>query len=412
MHLVAAIGLTVLAALGPGPFAKGTHPGVGATGPRDFYVYESSTTAGGARPLVVFLHGCNQTAKDAAIGTRWTELAERRDFVVVFPEQSAAANGAQCWNWFLPDHQVRGAGEPAVIAEITERVLASTGADRQRVYVAGISAGADMAMILGATYPDLFAGTVGFAGCAYASCADVRGELAHAAQGPRARVLPALLMQGTADPLNDPAMGETMATQWIGTNDLGDDGEANGSVPAEPTSVEHHGLDETAVAGAGTPGDTCVRNRQFPCASGLRANGDYPYSVEHHADRSGCDVVDFWLIHGLSHDYPGGDPAGSFTDPAGPDVTTASYDWMLRHRLGAPCAGVAAAGSAAPPAPATAPSPTAPGAPVTELPRTGPSGNAAAVAFMVLFGRAIALRGPFWRPERTTERVRRRRARR
>ena len=384
MHLVAAIGLTVLAALGPGPFVKGTHPGVGATGPRDYYVYESSTTAGGARPLVVFLHGCSQTARDAAIGTRWTELAERRDFVVAFPEQPASANGAQCWNWFLPEHQQRGAGEPAVIAGITEQVLAATGADRSRVYVAGISAGADMAMILGATYPDLFASVVGFAGCAYATCADVRGERAHAAQGARARVLPALLLQGTADPLNDVVMGETMATQWIGTNDLGDDGAANGSVPLEPTAVEHHGLDETALTGAGTPGDTCVRNRQFPCASGLRANGEYPYSIEHHADPSGCDVVDFWLIHGLSHDYPGGDPAGSFTDPAGPDVTTASYDWMLRHRLGAPCGGIAAAPVGTTAASAAVPTPAA------ELPRTGaapPTLAAALLVLVVLIGR-------------------------
>jgi hypothetical protein len=49
-------------------------------------------------------------------------------------------------------------------------------------------------------------------------------------------------------------------------------------------------------------------------------------------------VVDFWIIHGLGHDYPGGDPAGSFTDPAGPDVTTAAYTWFLQHKVGQPCA--------------------------------------------------------------------------
>jgi poly(hydroxyalkanoate) depolymerase family esterase len=407
MHLVAAVALTVLAAMGPGSFTK-------ATAGRDYYVYEPTVAATAPRPLVVFLHGCNQTAADAAIGTRWTELAEGRGFVVVFPEQTAAANGAHCWNWFLPEHQSRDAGEPAIVADITRSVIAAHDIDPAQVYVIGISAGADLAMIMGATHPDLFAAVGGFAGCAYATCADVDGVLAHAAQGERARVLPALLMQGTADPLNDPAMGETMATQWIGTNDLGDDGIANDSVPQRPTSVEHHGLDETALEGAGTPGDACVRNRQFPCASGLRANGEYPYSIEHHADRSGCDVVDFWLIHGLSHDYPGGDPAGSFTDPAGPDITTAAYDWFQRHRLGRPCA----AGAAADESPSTGSSP-APGsagdaAPApgsgSVLPRTGPigpvSGSAAAalaLGFVMRSGCREAFRDAFWRPERITK---------
>lgn len=408
MHVVAAVGLTILAALGPGPFAKGTHPGIGATGPRDYYVYESSKTAGGSRPLVVFLHGCSQTAEDAAIGTRWTELAEQRDFVVVFPEQPASANGAQCWNWFLPDHQSRGAGEPAVIAEITKQVQASTGADPSRTYVAGISAGADMATILAATYPDLFAATVGFAGCAYLTCTDITGAQARAAMGERVRVMPALLLQGTADVLNNFALGETMMRQWVGTNGL----------DPTPTSTEHNGIDESYLANLGTTGDTCVRNRQFPCASGLVGGTTYPYSVEHYTDAKGCDVVDFWILHGLGHDYPGGDPAGSFTDPAGPDVTTASYDWMLRHRLGSPCGGVTAASasssSAPAPAPAPAPAGTAGTAPTparpAELPRTGPASGespallAALAAFVGLFGRWMGLRGPFRRPKGTTER--------
>ena len=401
MHLVAAVGLTILAALGPGPFTKGTE----ALG-RDYYVYEPAVrTTSGPRPLVVFLHGCTQTAKDAAIGTRWTELAERRDFVVVFPEQSAAANGTQCWNWFLPEHQARDGGEPKIVADITRSVIAARAdIDRSRVYVIGISAGADLAMILGATYPDLFAATSGFAGCAYATCSDVTGTQAKEAMGEHARVLPALLMQGTADVLNNFALGETMVRQWVGTNGL----------DQRPTSVEHHGLDESYLAALGTTGDTCVRNRQFPCASGLVGGTSYPYSIEHHADAAGCDVVDFWILHGLGHDYPGGDPAGSFTDPAGPDVTTASYDWFLRHALGRPCGGVAAASASAAPAsaPTTTSAPPAEAALTAELPRTGSSRGPAALAallgFVVLLGRRAALRGPFWRPEGTTERVRRR----
>ncbi len=406
------------AALGPGPFPKSTHPGVGATGPRDYFTYESSTTAGGARPLVVFLHGCNQNAKDAAIGTRWTELAEKRDFVVVFPEQPVTANGINCWNWFEPAHQSRGVGEPAVLAGITRDAIAATGADPSRVYVMGISAGADMAMILGATYPDLYAAMSGFAGCAYATCADVTGVLAHRAMGPQARVLPVFLAQGTIDPLNNFAMGETMARQWIGTNDLADDGAANQSISPVPTKVEHIGFDASALAGVGKVGDPCVRGRQYPCAGALVGAKSYPYSIEHHADRKGCDVVDFWIVQGLSHDYPAGDPAGTFTDPIGPDITTAGYEFFLRHTLGSPCGGVRVAasapgaatetspsnggGSAPAPAPGTQSGSDARPRPSGVLPVTGPSADGpVTLAFGLLLsacGCRLLLRARKWRP--------------
>jgi hypothetical protein len=216
--------------------------------------------------------------------------------------------------------------------------------------------------------------------------------------GEHARVLPALLLQGTADVLNDFALGETMTRQWVGTDGL----------DQVPTSVEHHGLDASYLAALGTTADTCVRNRQFPCVSGLRGNADYPYSIEHHLDAKGCAVVDFWILHGLGHDYPGGDPAGSFTDPAGPDVTTASYDWMLRHRLGRPCGGLAgfgtdrvlfggAGGEALPPA---------------QLPRTGSVDGTVLGAAALLSGCGCrkVLRERLRRPHPLTKREVRRRA--
>lgn len=277
-----------------------------------------------ARPLVVYLHGCSQTAQDAATGTQWNELADREGVVVVYPEQSTAANGAGCWNWFLPEHQVRGRGEPAMIMAIVAEVMEAVEIDPSRVYAIGASAGADMATILGATYPDVFAAIAPFAGCAYLTCTDVTGEQAKAAMGENARPVPALVIQGMADPLNNPALGETAVQQWIGTN----------GVSRTPTSTEQHG-DATAVDPGS--GDPCVRNRQFPCAAGVTGWSEYPYTVHHHADASGCSLVDAVYVYGLSHDYPGGDPDGSFTDPVGPDATEMAWAFFQRHRLNEPC---------------------------------------------------------------------------
>ena len=289
------------------------------------------------RPLVVFLHGCTQTAQDAAVGTRWNQLAETRRFAVLYPEQPVEANGARCWNWFHPDHQRRDAGEPAVLASLTRAVLAGNGLDHRRVYVFGISAGADMATTLAAAYPDLYAAMGAFAGCPYLSCADLSGAAAHAQMGKYERVMPTFLVQGTADPLNNLAMGQALVAQWVGTNDLADDGSPNGSVTREPASVTHHGLGPDAADDVGTLGDPCVRNSQWPCPGALMGWKTYPHSVARHLVRRGCAVVENWVIHGLSHNYPAGDPRGTFTDPIGPDITSAAYDFFTRHTRAGAC---------------------------------------------------------------------------
>jgi len=291
---------------------------------RDYWLFTPSGDPAVARPLVIYLHGCSQTAEDAARGTRWNELAEREGALVVYPEQSPAANGAQCWNWFEPDHQVRGNGEPAIIMAIVAEVMAARRVDLKRVYAIGASAGADMATILGATYPDVLAAIAPFAGCAYLTCADVTGEAARAAMGSRERSMPAMVVQGTADPLNNVVLGESAVRQWLGTNRL----------DPTPTSTEDHGDPSAVEPGSGDP---CVRNRNFPCAGGALGWSAYPATVHHHADERGCVVVDAWYVHGLSHDYPSGDPEGSFTDPIGPDLTAAAWSFFQAHRVGAPC---------------------------------------------------------------------------
>src|SRR2546428_12635822 len=88
------------------------------------------------------------------------ELADARHFLVLYHQQTTLANPAACWNWFVPANQTRGRGEPAILAGIVETVEEDTSQwtiDRNRVFVAGASAGAGMAVILGATYPYLLA---------------------------------------------------------------------------------------------------------------------------------------------------------------------------------------------------------------------------------------------------------------
>jgi poly(hydroxyalkanoate) depolymerase family esterase len=310
---------------------------------RDYLVYVPAKRPPKA-PLVVYLHGCNQTATDAAIGTRWNELAAKRGFVVVYPEQredpsvegnvAGHGNGTQCWNWFRPDLMGRDIGEPGTIAGITKTVTKRLRLDPTRVYVIGASAGADLATVMAALYPDVFAALGVLAGCPYLDCADVSGRAAYDAMGARARQMPVIAIQGTADYVNNLAMGAAAVQQWLGTNDLADNGTPDLSVSALPAAVEHHGLDGSAAAGVGSPGDLCAYATRYPCVGGAAGFKDaYPHSVLHYVDAEGGSLVDHWVIHGLGHAYPNGNTAANWTDPLGPDITTAAYAFFVDHPL-------------------------------------------------------------------------------
>src|SRR5215472_17812358 len=117
----------------------------GQAGSRPYFVYTPDNYRPGTPvPLLVMLHGCTQTAADFAAGTQMDELADAHQFIVVYPQQTPHNNPTACWNWFVPANQSRGRGEPAILAGIVEAIERNTSQwtiDRNRVFVAGASAG-------------------------------------------------------------------------------------------------------------------------------------------------------------------------------------------------------------------------------------------------------------------------------
>ena len=199
--------------------------------------------------------------------------------------------------------------------------------DPRRVYVAGASAGADMTTNLGAAYPDLYAAIGVISGCAYLTCLDATGSQAYAEMGPRARPMPVMIVQGSADVANNLAMGQGALRQWLGTADLADNGVADRSVDVQPTHELFYGPRGTPDP----PGDPCISadRRGLPCLGGALGLERYPYTVQRYDDATGRTLVEYWLIHGLNHAYPSGDPKGTFTDPVGPDVSNGLMDFLL-----------------------------------------------------------------------------------
>ncbi|MCE2947163.1 MAG: PHB depolymerase family esterase [Betaproteobacteria bacterium] len=94
------------------------------------------------------LHGCTQSAEDFAPGTGMNRLADLHGFIAVYAEQPPGASASRCWNWFTGENQVRGRGEPSLIAGLAREVIARDGGDRGWVFIAGMSAGGAMAVIV------------------------------------------------------------------------------------------------------------------------------------------------------------------------------------------------------------------------------------------------------------------------
>ncbi|HZX27891.1 MAG TPA: PHB depolymerase family esterase [Telluria sp.] len=272
--------------LGPrqGRFVDASH--ANAAGERAYKLYIPKRIS--RRPaLVVMLHGCTQDPADFARGTRMNELADEHGFLVAYPAQTEQANPQRCWNWFSSLHQQRGSGEPSIIAGIAEEVIVRHGVDRRAVYVAGMSAGGAMAVIMGTLYPDLFAAVGVHSGLPFAAADDLPSALA-AMQGSFARPrpagtpLPVIVFHGEEDKLVHPLNASEVIAQA-----------AHGAHQAVTATGEGNGRAYTRTV---------------------------------HRLEEETPLAEHWLVHGLGHAWSGGDPAGSHTDPAGP---SASHE-MLR----------------------------------------------------------------------------------
>jgi len=260
------------------------------------------------------LHGCTQDPASFATATLMNDAADRYGFVAVYPQQDRGDNPQGCWNWFLPEHQARGAGEPAsivaIIRELAGTMLPST-IDTRRVFVAGLSAGGALAAILAATYPDVFAAVAVHSGLAYRSAASLRaafdamargggdsaalGHAAHAAMGDLARPVPSMVVHGSADTTVAPVNAGHVLQQSM---------TANGLAAPDMCDID--------IAGPTT-------------TSRGRVKDGHAYTRSQWTDRRGALMHELLMVDGLGHAWSGGTPGGSYADPRGPDATEAIW---------------------------------------------------------------------------------------
>jgi poly(hydroxyalkanoate) depolymerase family esterase len=277
---------------------------------RDYLVYvPRGWTRWRRAPLFVLCHGCRQTPEEFAALTRITERADRRGSLVLLPRQATPANAWGCWNWFETNTE-RGAGEAAIVAAQIVSVRRRYRARRERVWVAGLSAGGALAAVLGLRHPRLVRGVLVHSGLACGAASSPAAALTVMRHGPdndvarigdeartaqrNARPLPValLVVHGDRDDVVAPANGVALVDQYL-------------RFDAHPAAVTPH-----APASALPPSD----------ASSRESTGERYAMRAHDWKRDGRVVVRHVEVEGLGHAWSGGDGQFAFADPRGPDA--------------------------------------------------------------------------------------------
>lgn len=279
---------------------------VGRSLPYGLYLPPGRKTAG--MPLVVMLHGCKQSMDSFAEGTRMNLLADRHGFAVLYPEQTERAHPHQCWHWY-DSRDAAGGGEAASIVSLIDTLVEEHGFDRSRVYLAGLSAGAGLAMLLAVRSPSRFAAIALHSGPAFGearsgvTALDVMRRGVH--HDPVALVdtqlgarihpgMPAIVVQGDTDTVVAPVNAEQLAVQLLRLNGLADTRGVRQGVVSRETFKD-----------------------------GYREQ-DY--------ELDGASVVRLCRVADLDHAWSGGDDTVPFHSSTGPDASTLIWDFFEAHR--------------------------------------------------------------------------------
>ncbi len=299
-----------------------------------YWLYEPSRRHRGPLPLVVMLHGCRQTAEDFAAGTRMNALAEREGFLVAYAEQPLRRQLQRCWQWFdLAASE--GAREAQAIAALIDALALRRDVCPDRVYLAGLSAGAAMAAVVALRYPDRIAAVGLHSGVVVGAADSARAGLRAMQQGSRAepaalldaagvalagKPMPALILHGMDDEVVHPVNARLLARQFLAYNRLPDrvDGERRSGEPVR-------------AAGAST------RQQQGHADGHTNGNADSAgmpagHYLESRFGYSRRDLVQLCEVAGLGHAWSGGDPAYRYHSDTGPAASMLMWEFFREHR--------------------------------------------------------------------------------
>ncbi len=279
---------------GPGDWISGM--AIGPAGARGFHLYRPPGVAVGEKlPLLVMLHGCKQTGREFAISTRMNRLADRERFLVLYPEQDRLAHPHGCWNWY-ETRSGKARAEAATVLAAVDQVSLMYPVDRERIAVAGLSAGASMAVLMATHFPTRFKAVVMHSGVAPGAAQSSASALS--------------AMRGQRLPAPTTAVGKAMGAALMGA--------------VLPPMLVLHGDADSVV----TPGNARSAAAIWATASGATAGlermlqrGKRHPMRQTDYKRDGQIAVTLCEIRNLGHAWSGGLGSQPYSDAAGPDAT-------------------------------------------------------------------------------------------
>lgn len=258
-------------------------------------------------PLVVMLHGCEQTAAEFASGTRMNVLAAQHGFATMYPQQMTSANPHRCWPWYEQAVQ-RGGEESALIAGAIEEAVSKHGFDRSRIYIAGLSAGAALAQIVALRHPHLIAALGSHSGPVYGVADSRLGAFS-------------VMQHGTRDAIRP--IDHLLTEQP--------------SFPGMPMLILH-GEQDTVVR----PQNAIQLTWQFCQANNFSPSAHEPIASS--APSEHCDgfrttdyrqnnktLVRLCQVRHLAHAWSGGDTRYRFNASPGPDASVMFWEFFKEH---------------------------------------------------------------------------------
>jgi poly(3-hydroxybutyrate) depolymerase len=261
--------------------------------------------------IVMMLHGCKQTAIDIAEGTRVNEHADDRGWIVVYPEQTNAANKYGCWNWFDPAN-LRGDGECALVLAMHEAVRKRFKIRKKRTFLAGMSAGGALVSQLALLYSRDWAGVAIHSGLPFGAATDPWSaqramkegatDLAAVRELKRrskdASPMPAIILHGNEDDVVHRQNANLLVRQFLGWNGYFAEDDDWATVPLPP-----------------------VENAALSTSHG------HSYFLRHYGEDKLPPVRECEVI-GMGHAWSGGLSELPFHDELGPDASALMMEFF------------------------------------------------------------------------------------
>ena len=285
---------------------------------RQYQVFvPSSYTGQSPVPMVMVLHGCNQNETNMINETRFKDLAERDNFIVVYPFITSydqfPLRAQNCWGFFIDQQIHKGAGEVEDLYRLALEVEAAFNIDPNRRYVTGLSSGAGMAVDLAVARNEYFAAAGSVEGLPYSETsssvvffgcnlqgrfnpvsADVSAVRAEESRPDEQRPIPIIVVHDRNDCIVNLTGGENIRDSWLA----------------------RFGINQAAV------GTTDCTARGVPCTQtkyGLPQRSVIE-TVFYEGDR-GFNNGHYWV----------GDNSGQYANPNGPSASDLQWAFFQSH---------------------------------------------------------------------------------